>query len=239
MKDIVITATNLSKIYRRGSETITALKNANFCIPRGEYIAIVGPSGSGKTTLLNLLGCLDNPSSGSITVNGVEAGKLPESQLVELRRRNIGFIFQQFFLLPTLSVRENIALPLLFSRRNHSAGRIQQIIETVGLKDRSEHLPGQLSGGEMQRVAIGRALVNEPGILLADEPTGNLDSATAENIFNLFRQLCSNGISLIVVTHNTDLAKMAHGMISLKDGEISSITGCLAASGQKVSQPAG
>jgi putative ABC transport system ATP-binding protein len=227
MKENIITATNISKVYRRGSEKIDALKNVNFCIPRGEYIAIVGPSGSGKTTLLNLLGCLDNPSGGSITVNGVEASKLPESQLVDLRRKNIGFIFQQFFLLPTLSVRENIALPLLFSRRNHSAGRIQQIIEMVGLKDRAEHLPGQLSGGEMQRVAIGRALVNEPKIILADEPTGNLDSATAEKIFELFRQLCSNGISLIVVTHNQELAKMAHGMISMKDGEITAMSECL------------
>ncbi len=227
MKENIVTATDISKIYERGSEKISALKNVNFCIPQGEYIAIVGPSGSGKTTLLNLLGCLDNPSSGSITINGVEASKLPESQLVDLRRRNIGFIFQQFFLLPTLSVRENIALPLLFSHRNHSAARIEKIIDMIGLGSRAEHLPDQLSGGEMQRVAIGRALVNEPKIILADEPTGNLDSATAEKIFELFRELCSNGLSLIIVTHNLELAKMAHGMISLKDGEITSISECL------------
>jgi putative ABC transport system ATP-binding protein len=227
MKENIVTATNISKIYQRGSEKIAALKNVNFCIPRGEFISIVGPSGSGKTTLLNLLGCLDNPSTGSITINGVEASKLPESQLVGLRRKNIGFIFQQFFLLPTLTVRENIALPLLFSHRNHAADRIQDILELVGLGPRAEHLPGQLSGGEMQRVAIGRALVNEPGIILADEPTGNLDSVTAEKIFELFQSLCSKGISLIIVTHNQELAKMSHGTISLKDGEIKTISECL------------
>jgi putative ABC transport system ATP-binding protein len=227
MSNNIITATNISKTYQRGSEKIQALKHVNFCIPQGEFISIVGPSGSGKTTLLNLVGCLDNPSSGSITINGVEASKLPESRLVEVRRQNIGFIFQQFFLLPTLSVRDNIALPLLFSYRNHSAGRIQDIIDIVGLGPRAEHLPHQLSGGEMQRVAIGRALVNEPKILLADEPTGNLDSVTAEKIFELFRELCKNGISLIIVTHNLELAKMSRGMISLKDGEVTSMSACL------------
>jgi putative ABC transport system ATP-binding protein len=220
MKEEVISAKGLTKIYHRGSEEIRALKDVSFAIKKGEFVAIVGPSGSGKTTLLNLLGCLDTPTRGSLRLNGVEVNGLKEKDLVKLRRENIGFVFQQFFLLPTLTVRENIELPLLFSRKNSYRSKVDEIIEVVGLESRAKHLPSQLSGGEMQRVAIARALVNEPKIILADEPTGNLDSATALRIFQLFQNLNSQGLTLIIVTHNLEVAKIAHKVIQLRDGEI-------------------
>jgi putative ABC transport system ATP-binding protein len=220
MKEEVISANRLTKIYYRGSEEIHALKEVSFAVKKGEFAAIVGPSGSGKTTLLNLLGCLDTPTRGSLRLNGVEVNGLKERDLVRLRRENIGFVFQQFFLLPTLTVRENMELPLLFSRKNGYKSQIDEVIELVGLKARAEHLPGQLSGGEMQRVAIGRALINEPKIILADEPTGNLDSATSLKIFELFQNLNRQGLTLIVVTHNMELAKIAHNVVQLRDGEI-------------------
>ena len=220
MKEEVISVKKLTKTYHRCSEEIHALKDVSFTIRQGEFVAIVGPSGSGKTTLLNLLGCLDTPTRGSLRLNGAEVNGLKEKDLVKLRRENIGFVFQQFFLLPTLTVRENIELPLLFSRRNGCRNHIDEIIEVIGLKARAEHLPSQLSGGEMQRVAIGRALINEPKIILADEPTGNLDSATALKIFQLFQNLNSQGLTLIIVTHNLELAKVAHRVIQLRDGEV-------------------
>jgi putative ABC transport system ATP-binding protein len=220
MREEVISAKGLSKVYHRGSEAIHALKDISFTITKGEFAAIVGPSGSGKTTLLNLLGCLDTPTRGSLRLNGVEVNGLKERDLVKLRRENIGFVFQQFFLLPTLTVRENMELPLLFSRKNGYKSQIDEVIELVGLKARADHLPGQLSGGEMQRVAIGRALINEPKIILADEPTGNLDSATSLRIFELFQNLNRQGLTLIVVTHNMELAKIAHNVVQLRDGEI-------------------
>ncbi len=220
MKKEIISANGLTKVYHRGSEKIFALKDASFEIAEGEYVAIVGPSGSGKTTLLNLLGCLDTPTRGSLRLNGAETSGLQEKDLVKLRRENIGFVFQQFFLLPTLTVRENIALPLLFSKKNDCKDKVDEILEQVGLEARAEHLPSQLSGGEMQRVAIGRALVNEPKIILADEPTGNLDSATARKIYELFQYLNDRGLTMIVVTHNVELAKTAHKVIHLRDGEI-------------------
>jgi putative ABC transport system ATP-binding protein len=220
MKEEVILAKELTKIYHRGSEDIYALKDVSFAIGNGEFVAIVGPSGSGKTTLLNLLGCLDTPTRGSLKLNGIEVNGLKEKDLVKLRRENIGFVFQQFYLLPTLTVRENIELPLLFSKKNGYKSQIDEVIELVGLKARAEHLPGQLSGGEMQRVAIGRALINEPKIILADEPTGNLDSATSLKIFKLFQNLNKKGLTLIIVTHNLELAKSAHKVIQLRDGEI-------------------
>jgi putative ABC transport system ATP-binding protein len=220
MKEEVISVKELTKIYHRGSEEIHALKDVSFAIRKGEFVAIVGPSGSGKTTLLNLVGCLDTPTRGSLRLNGIEVNGLKEKDLVKLRRENIGFVFQQFFLLPTLTVRENIELPLLFSKRNDYKSQIEDIIEVVGLKARAEHLPGQLSGGEMQRVAIGRALINKPKIILADEPTGNLDSATALKIIQLFQSLNRKGLTLIIVTHNLELSKSAHKIIQLRDGKI-------------------
>lgn len=223
MNATMISANHIDKLYRRGSEDIYALKNVNLEIDKGDFIAILGPSGSGKTTLLNLLGCLDRPSSGTLFINNVNVSELRENELVKIRRENIGFVFQQFYLLPTLNVRENIELPLLFSKKPIYQNKVEKIIEAVGLKNRASHLPHQLSGGEMQRVAIGRALVNEPKIILADEPTGNLDSHTADKIMELLYSLNRHGLTLIIVTHNAELARFANKIIRLKDGEIVSI----------------
>ncbi len=220
MNNALITANKLTKVYRRGSEQVFALKDASFTVHQGEFLAIVGPSGSGKTTLLNLLGCLDRPTWGTLKLDGIEINGLKEKDLTRLRRDDIGFVFQQFFLLPTLTVKENIELPLLFSNKNDGEKVVKEIIGLVGLSNRANHLPHQLSGGEMQRVAIGRALVNSPKILLADEPTGNLDSITAETIYQLFLRLNREGLTIIVVTHNLELAGIAHRIIRLKDGRI-------------------
>jgi putative ABC transport system ATP-binding protein len=216
----IIEAEHLTKIYRRGREEIQALKNVDFNVNEGEFVSIVGPSGSGKTALLNILGFLDTPTGGSLRLNGLETEKLKERELVKLRRDNIGFVFQQFYLMPTLTARENIDLPLLFSNKDENKDRIDEILQMVGLEDRGDHLPGQLSGAEMQRVAIGRALVNDPRIILADEPTGNLDSATSQMIFELFNELNRKGLTLIVVTHNLDLARHAQRIYTLMDGQI-------------------
>jgi putative ABC transport system ATP-binding protein len=213
----IIEAKDLCKIYRRGREDIHALRNVDFQIEKGEFVSIIGPSGSGKTALLNMLGCLDTPSSGSLRLNGREVNGLAEKDLVKLRRESIGFVFQQFYLMPTLTAGENIQLPLLFSRKKE-AKRIDEVLQMVGLAGRGEHLPGQLSGGEMQRVAIGRALINDPAIILADEPTGNLDSATSEMIFGLFSELNRQGMTLVVVTHNLDLARRAERMYTCGTG---------------------
>jgi putative ABC transport system ATP-binding protein len=216
----IIEAKNLTKVYRRGREEIHALKNVDFSVRAGEFVSIIGPSGSGKTALLNVLGCLDTPTSGSLRLNGVETIGLKERDLVKLRRESIGFVFQQFYLMPTLTARENIEMPLLFSKKSGNKSRIDEILHMVGLTDRGDHLPGQLSGGEMQRVAIGRALINDPKIILADEPTGNLDSATSQMIFELFQDLNRKSLTLVIVTHNLDLARQANKMYTLKDGQI-------------------
>jgi putative ABC transport system ATP-binding protein len=216
----IIEAKSLVKTYRRGREEIHALRNVDFHVNEGEFVSIIGPSGSGKTALLNVLGCLDSPTSGSLRLNGTETWGLKERNLVKLRRENIGFVFQQFYLMPTLTARENIELPLLFSKKNRNKSRIDEVLEMVGLSERGDHLPSQLSGGEMQRVAIGRALINDPRIILADEPTGNLDSATSQMIFDLFRELNRKGLTLVIVTHNLDLARQAQKMYTLRDGQI-------------------
>jgi ABC-type lipoprotein export system ATPase subunit len=216
----VLEAKDLTKIYRRGREEIYALRHVDFSVNPGEFVSIIGPSGSGKTALLNVLGCLDTPTSGSLLLNGTETSGMKETGLVKLRRENIGFVFQQFYLMPTLTARENIELPLLFSKKDGNKGKIDDVLEMVGLADRGDHLPGQLSGGEMQRVAIGRALINDPKIILADEPTGNLDSTTSKMIFELFSELNRKGLTLVVVTHNLDLAKQAQKMYTLRDGRI-------------------
>jgi putative ABC transport system ATP-binding protein len=216
----IIEAKKLCKVYRRGREEIHALKNIDFCLRAGEFVSMIGPSGSGKTALLNMFGGLDTPSSGSLKLNGIEIAGQKERDLVRLRRENIGFVFQQFYLVPTLTARENIELPLLFSKKNGNKNRIDEVLQMVGLADRGDHLPGQLSGGEMQRVAIGRALINDPKIILADEPTGNLDSVTSEMIFGLFSELNKKGLTLVLVTHNLDLASRAEEMYTLRDGRI-------------------
>ena len=220
MNDAIIAAKRLAKSYSRGSEQVHALKAVDFSVGKGEFVSIVGPSGSGKSTLLHLLGLLETPSSGSIFLEGREMAGLKERDLVKVRRGSIGFVFQEFLLLPTLTVAENIELPLLFSRRRANLDKIRGIMDMLELSHRACHLPHQLSGGEMQRVSIGRALVNEPRIIMADEPTGNLDSATSEKIYSLFKTLKRKGLSLIVVTHNMELAGRADRVIRLRDGEI-------------------
>jgi putative ABC transport system ATP-binding protein len=217
----MITLNAVEKVYRRGSEDVHALKGIDLSISEGEFSAIIGPSGSGKTTLLQILGCLDTPTSGSVTFDGQAIEHIKEVGLVAIRRKMIGFIFQQFYLMPGLSVYENVALPLVFSRQNlQERSHILSLIEMVGLKARVEHTPNQLSGGEMQRVAIARALVNHPKIILADEPTGNLDTENSEKIIDLLKSLHQKGLTVVMVTHNNDLAARTDRIVTLKDGKI-------------------
>lgn len=210
----------VEKIYIRGSEEVHALKGLDLTFSKGEFISIVGPSGSGKTTLLHIIGCLDRPSKGLMKIDGIEVENMPESELVKIRRKKIGFVFQQFYLIQGLSVFDNIALPLLFARNKIDREKILSLLKLVGLEKKIDRNPNQLSGGEMQRVAIARALVNEPEIILADEPTGNLDSENSEKIFDLLKSLHKRGLSVIMVTHNNDLAVRAERIIRLKDGRI-------------------
>ncbi|ADU65644.1 ABC transporter related protein [Desulfurispirillum indicum S5] len=212
----------IEKSYRRGVENVHALAGIDLEIAAGELIAVVGPSGAGKTTLLHILGCLDLPTKGQMHFDGARVDTMGESQLVALRREKIGFIFQQFYLIPGLSVFDNIALPLLFSRKKADPAVIRELAATVGLGDRINHSPSQLSGGEMQRVAVARALVNNPEIILADEPTGNLDSENSEKIFGLLRSLHERGITVVMITHNDELAQRAQRVIRLRDGKICS-----------------
>lgn len=223
MKNI-IEASSLSKIYRRGAENIKAVDNIDLSIRQGEFISFVGPSGSGKTTLLHLLGCLDSPSTGSLKIDGKEVFRenvySNESKLTAFRRDYFGYIFQRFYLIPTLSVKENILLPFAF-HKNKNGKNVQTIAEKLGLTNRLNHLPKEISGGEMQRVAIARALINNPAILLADEPTGNLDSKRCDEIAGILADLNKNeGITIILVTHNHELAQRGTRLIELKDGKI-------------------
>jgi putative ABC transport system ATP-binding protein len=217
--DAVISATALTKIYPRGREQVRALDNASFDVRRGEFVAITGPSGAGKTTLLNLVGCMDAPTSGTLKFLGKPVQDLTERERTRLRRDQIGFVFQHFGLLPTLTVAENVALPAFFAGRQ-TAGRLDELLAKVGLDHRRDHRPHELSGGEMQRVAIARALINQPPLLLADEPTGNLDRATGESIIALFEQLNREGLTILVVTHNEALARAARRQIELGDGRL-------------------
>jgi putative ABC transport system ATP-binding protein len=209
----------VSKEYQRGAETVHALRNVSLEVNAGEYVAIAGHSGSGKTTMLNLIGCLDHPTSGRIAVNGREIQSAGEKELNRLRQSAIGFVFQQFFLIPTLTVIENVQLPALFSGRQAGA-RARELLERVGLGKRMHHVPGQLSGGEMQRVAIARSLINSPPILLADEPTGNLDSRNADTIIELFETLNRDGMTVVLVTHNLDLVKRCGRTVHIEDGMV-------------------
>ena len=222
----LIEARELTKIYTRCAEKIIALNKATFTIAPGEIAAIIGASGSGKTTLVNVLGCLDNPTAGRLRVNGrpifQEGLKLSESALTKIRREIFGYVFQRFFLLPTLTVQENILLPSVFQPRlRANNASLERVMTMLGIAKRRRHLPGQLSGGEMQRVAIARALINNPSVLIADEPTGNLDSSRSEEIKNLLVELNrQHGITIILVTHNPELAKIGTQTIELKDGLI-------------------
>ena len=217
--DAVIQAEDLTKVYRRGTEEVRAVDGVSFRVDAGEFVAIVGPSGAGKTTLLQLLGAMDTPTTGRLRIAGQELSRLSDAALTRLRREHVGFVFQHFGLLPTLSVAENVALPALLSRRDVRP-RVDELLETVGLSHRRRHRPAHLSGGEMQRVAIARALINGPSLLLADEPTGNLDSATGADILALFQKLQGEGLTVIVVTHNEALAQAAERRLLLRDGRI-------------------
>ena len=216
----MISLRQVEKSYRRGAEIVWALRGIDLEIEAGEFTAVIGPSGAGKTTLLHILGCLDLPSGGELHFDGVQVNKMRDAELVALRRQKIGFIFQQFYLIPGLSVLDNIALPLLFSKKKPPAGRIEELARMVGLGERMHHVPAQLSGGEMQRTAIARALVNNPEVILADEPTGNLDSANSEKIFAILQKLHQSGLTVIMITHNQELANRANRMVRIKDGII-------------------
>lgn len=215
-----ITVKDLTKSYRRGRETVHALQEVSLGVEQGELVAIVGPSGSGKTTLLQQIGCIDRATKGTISIDGVEISDLPESKLDGFRSSYLGFVFQRFHLIPTLSALENVVLPLMFSEKKHRNGA-QEILERVGLGDRLSHRPSELSGGEMQRVAIARALINQPEILLADEPTGNLDSENATAIWELFKELNEGGLTIMLVTHNRELATKVSRCLTIRDGRLS------------------
>jgi putative ABC transport system ATP-binding protein len=216
---IVIEGKDLVKVYRRGAEEVRAVDGISFSVREGEFLAVVGPSGAGKTTLLQLIGAMDVPTSGSLKLVGRELRGLPDRELTRLRRDHIGFVFQHFGLLPTLTVAENVALPGRFGSRKKGR-HVGELLERVGLGHRKDHRPAQLSGGEMQRVAIARALVNSPQLLLADEPTGNLDSATSSRIIDLLQSLNADGLTIVVVTHNEALAAAAQRSLCLRDGLI-------------------
>ena len=211
---------NLSKVYNSDTLSVTALNEVSFKIKKGEFVAIMGPSGSGKSTLMNLLGCLDLPTKGTYKLVDLKISQLKANQLAEVRNRKIGFVFQSFNLLPRATALENTELPLLYGRVSNSVKIAMQALERVGLKHRAHHKPTELSGGEKQRVAIARALVNKPAIILADEPTGNLDSVTGQEIMSLFHDLNKEGVTLIIVTHEDEIAKQAKRVIHMKDGRI-------------------
>jgi putative ABC transport system ATP-binding protein len=218
---MIIEGHGLKRYYQRGIETVKALDGVDISIREGEMVSILGPSGSGKTTLINLLSCLDAPTAGTLVVAGKSVAGLSEDQLVEVRRGTLGFVFQQFHLLPTLTVTENVELPLLFLGRKPDLARTREVLAMVGLADRASHRPSELSGGQMQRVAIARAIIMDSKILVADEPTGNLDKASGEAIFKLFRKLVKEkGLTIIITTHNTVFGYEADRVITLEDGRI-------------------
>jgi putative ABC transport system ATP-binding protein len=221
-----IEAERLRRVYRRGPEEIAAVDDVSLRVEKGEFLSVTGPSGSGKTTLINVLGCLDNPTSGRLSLGGrvvFEDGKgLSEAKLTRIRRDVFGYIFQKFYLISTLTVLENVVLPFTFFKKPGAGEDVGRVLELLGLDKRADHLPGQLSGGEMQRVAIARSLVNRPEILLADEPTGNLDTARSEEIGSILMDLNKReGLTIILVTHNPRLARLAGRTVELRDGKVS------------------
>ncbi|MCL1919795.1 MAG: ABC transporter ATP-binding protein [Kiritimatiellaeota bacterium] len=223
----VVRLDNVKRHYLVGDEIVRALDGVSFSIRRGSYWAIMGPSGSGKSTMLNILGCLDRPSEGAYWLNGVNVAEMEDNQLSDHRLRNLGFIFQSFHLIPELTVRENIEVPMLYLGMPHSerTRKAKELADRVGMSHRLRHLPSELSGGQRQRVAVARALANDPAVLLADEPTGNLDSATSVQIMALFQELYEQGKTVIVVTHEHDIAQYAKRSIILRDGCIASMHG--------------
>jgi putative ABC transport system ATP-binding protein len=225
MADVIRTV-NLAKVYRMGTEEVHALRDISITIKKGEYVALMGPSGSGKSTLMNMLGCLDTPSSGQYFLSEQDVSQMNDNQLAEVRNKEIGFVFQTFNLLPRSTALDNVCLPLIYAgkAKKERVLRGQQVLEQVGLGDRMSHRPNELSGGQRQRVAVARALVNHPAMLLADEPTGNLDSKTSIEIMGLFEEIHSNGNTIVVVTHEEEIAQHAHRIIRLKDGLVESDT---------------
>ena len=224
MADLVISVRNLTREYLMGAEVVYALRGASLDIRRNEYVAIMGPSGSGKSTLMNLIGCLDTPTSGEYWLSGQEVSRMRDDALARVRNREIGFVFQTFNLLPRATALHNVELPLVYSgvSSKERRQRAMDALDRVGLGDRVGHRPNELSGGQRQRVAIARALVNRPALLLADEPTGNLDSTTSDELMQVFQQLHDEGQTIIMVTHEPDIAAHAHRVVVLKDGRVES-----------------
>ncbi|PYQ11392.1 MAG: macrolide ABC transporter ATP-binding protein [Acidobacteria bacterium] len=221
---MLIRTAELTKRYEVGGEEIYALRDVNLSVERNEYMAITGPSGSGKSTLMNLLGCLDTPTRGTYYLNNQEVSQLPDDRLAEIRNKEIGFVFQTFNLLPRATALHNVELPLVYSgiTKEERKVRAVQALQSVEMGDRAAHRPNELSGGQRQRVAIARALVNRPSLLLADEPTGNLDSKTGEEILRLFEKLHAEGQTILVVTHEKKVAERAHRVVSIMDGRVAS-----------------
>ncbi len=226
MKEKIIEIENIVKNYRVGTQVVRALRSVSIDIYKGEYVAIMGASGSGKSTLMNIIGCLDTPSGGKYVLNGKDVSRLRDDELADIRNSEIGFVFQVFNLLPRNTALENVMLPLVYAglRKNDRKQRAEATLTDVGLEDRMTHRPNELSGGQRQRVAIARALVNDPALLLADEPTGNLDSQISEEIMKLFADIHRKGNTLVMVTHEEDIALHAHRIIRLKDGQVESDT---------------
>lgn len=216
----IISIQHIRKEYIMGREKIFALKDVSINIDKNEYVALMGPSGSGKSTLMNILGCLDSPTGGEYVLNGTNVSRMTDDELAHVRNKEIGFVFQTFNLLPRLSALENVALPMIYAGLNKTdrTARAEQVMDMVGLKDRMHHKPNELSGGQRQRVAIARALVNNPSIILADEPTGNLDTKTSYEIMNIFEEINKKGNTVILVTHEEDIAKHAKRIVRLRDG---------------------
>lgn len=220
MSKTIIDIRSISKVYKMGTQLVHALRDVSVSIEENEYVALMGPSGSGKSTLMNILGCLDTPSSGIYLFNGTNVRELNDNELAEIRNREIGFVFQTFNLLPRATALKNIELPLIYSgvKKYDRLDRAEAALKSVGLEDRMEHKPNELSGGQRQRVAIARALVTEPSIILADEPTGNLDTKTGNDIMKLFQNLWESGNTIIIVTHEEEIARHAKRIIRLRDG---------------------
>ena len=222
MNSNMIEMKNITKSYEMGTQVVHALRGVDLAIEEGEFVAIMGPSGSGKSTLMNMIGCLDVPNSGIYTLDGIDVSTLSDDEQARIRNRRIGFVFQQFNLLPRTSALKQVALPLMYAGygRSERNARARQVLEQVGLGDRIDHRPDELSGGQQQRVAVARALVVEPNIILADEPTGNLDSKTGDEILDLFAELNGQGMTIITITHDPEVAERTDRIITLRDGAI-------------------
>jgi len=221
---MIIKTENLTKDYETGTQVVRALKGINLSVERGEFLSIMGPSGSGKTTLMNIIGCLDSPTDGSYYLNNKQVSKLDDDELAQIRNEEIGFVFQSFHLLARNTAFENVMLPLKYAgvNKEEATKRSNDVLDLVGLSSRSKHTPAELSGGQQQRVAIARALVNKPSILFADEPTGNLDSKTGQDVMKIFKDLNENGQTIILITHEDSVAKQSNRIITIMDGLIKS-----------------